>query len=177
MDFSCVGKFPYEPNVASSPVLLSKGEQHTEPARDFHSLPPPQSPSIPACAETLPPTPDRKIGHGGEEEKGCRQAGRPSRYHENASLPLPILTQRRSQGRPKTKTQNGTCGVLRKDTLDALSFSVLHTKRSIRGSVGRTQRASYHTSNYFHHVVAPRCSGRGRDCEKTLPRLSLVNSA
>lgn len=39
----------------------------------------------------------------------------------------------------ENKTHNGTFGVLRKDTLYALSFSVLHTKRSIDQSAGRKE--------------------------------------
>lgn len=73
-----------------------------------------------------------------------------------------FLAQRRSQEKTeKYKTQNSTCGVLRKDTLYALSFSVLHTKRSISRSVERSSLASQRSSNYFHHMVAPRCSWRG----------------
>lgn len=40
---------------------------------------------------------------------------------------LPNATHREDQ----KQTQNGTCGVLRKETLYALSFSVLQTKRSV----------------------------------------------
>lgn len=56
-----------------------------------------------------------------------------------------FLAQRRSREKTeKYKTQNSTCGVLRKDTLYALSFSVLHTK-TIDQPVGREKLTRFPT--------------------------------
>lgn len=91
--------------------------------------------------------------------------------------PAPFLNPTPLTEETENKTQNGTCGVLLKDTLYALSFSVLQTKRSMRRSVDRSSLASHHPSIQ----LLPTCGGpavllAGRD-ETATNQIPMVGSA
>lgn len=76
-----------------------------------------------------------------------------------------LLSQTPLTEKTENKTHNGTCGVLREDTLYALSFSVLHTKRSIDQSAGRQKPSCFLPSIQLlppcgGHVVLLKGTGR-----------------
>lgn len=154
--FSYLGwKFPSQPNVVGSPAL-SKGGKHTNTSLIFPITPQPVL--LPRGHHAPHRHARRSQEQGGKVgEVRCRQAGRSSRCHENASPPPPppFLAQRRSQRRPKTKRITALSGYCVRTPCMLYPFLYsIQNDRSISRLVGKSQLASYHPSNYFHYLVA-----------------------